>query len=411
MHKRRVSDDILSMTASINRKKLSNKFMQRLKDSGESPIPLNSTVKIDRKVINLQPVATDMSIASIIQEKVASLKNKFGELDDLRRKLIDSRCEIREDQENRKSSLERSRGRSSEFSLEAMMTRDFNQTKNRLELNLTKNREVNTDIDLHNERKSAQKAILEKNLIERESQEKQQSLLAQVKMLTMEADKASSKIVTLQKDLKDSENIRKHQENLIRSQSIEIETLESRLTSSGTTIKSLKNHILKLENKLKDINENSSTTTTAIKNLSYIILSKDSAGRAESSTQQLVNKYLESLHEVQSSNKLLLSLLDMLDQGQFKQVHKKLSSLRAKILKQIEKNNWDVDELEKIVYECRSPSPTSKKNNFPGVKSEEDKGCDNKDFINWMSCQASMIEDLLMISELGASGEAKLFSL
>ena len=411
MHKRRVSDDILSMTESMNRKKLSNKFMQRLKDTGESPIPLHSTAKIERKAINFQPVATDMSIASIIQGKVASLKNKFGELDDMRKRLIDSRCEVREDQENRRTSLERSRGRSFEFSAEAMITRDFNQTKNRVDFNLTKNREEKIDIDLRNERKSAQKAILEKNLIERESLEKQQSLLGQVKILTLESDKANSKILSLQKDLKDSENIRKHQESLIRSQSIEIENLDSHLSSSASTIKSLKTHITKLENKLKSINENSSTTTTAIKNLSYIILSKDSPTRAECSTQQIINKYLESLREVQSSNKLLLSILDKLDQSQFKQAHQKLSSLRSTILKQIEKSNWDVDELEKAVYECRSPSPTSKKASVPEGKNAGEKGCEYKDLIDWMGCQASMIEDLLMISELGATGESKLFSL
>ena len=189
MHIRRVSDDVLTATNSMNRKKLSSQFMDRINKTRDTTNHLSSTAKIDRKIINLQPVQTDVSIANIIQEKVTKLKNKFGELDDLRRKLIESRCELREDQENRKNTFERSRGRSSESTKEVNINREFNFTKPCLETNFMNSlKRENNDIELYNERKSTQKIILEKNIIERENQEKEQKLQNQIDILKLEME-------------------------------------------------------------------------------------------------------------------------------------------------------------------------------------------------------------------------------
>lgn len=401
MHKRRTSDDVLSATTNSNRKTLSSKFMDRVKNP-EVKSSLNSTAQVNRNLINLQAVKNDFSIASIIQEKVANLKNKFGELDDLRRRLMDSQCDFRDDFEGKRNSLEKNRGRSTEMSMEAMKNREMNLTRLRMEKNNTKSPDFYADMDLHNERKSTQKAILEKNLAERESQEKQRSFQNQVQMLSLELENLTLKNSNLQKDLKESENLRKHQETLLHSQAGEVKTLESRLSSSNSTIKTLKNHITKLEGKLKNVNENSSTTTTAIKNLSYIILSKDSPTRVESSTQQIINKYLESLHDLQSSDKLFLSLLKKFDENKPKQVHKKLADMESEILKRLERNSNDISELENFVYECRSPSPSGKKQGPVEVS-----GNNEADLMSWMSCQALMIEDLLVISELGCNEDLR----
>ena len=69
MHKRRISEEVMNLTEGFNRKKLSSKFINRITQSNE---PLCSTTKIDRKVINLKVVPNEVSIASIIQEKVTN---------------------------------------------------------------------------------------------------------------------------------------------------------------------------------------------------------------------------------------------------------------------------------------------------------------------------------------------------
>ena len=442
MHKRRVSDDIIASSSSFNRKKLSSQFMDRNQNIKESIMPLSSTVKIDRKSLDINPIQPDDSIANIIQEKVANLKNKFGELDDLRKRLIESRCDVGEDQESRKNFFERSRVRANESNTE-IANKDMHFTRQYFDKNLLANAEKEKkDIELYNERKCTQKIILQKNLIERESQEKEKQLQNQIEIMKLEIESINLKLASAQKDVKELGKTKKQQESVIESQISEIQSLESRLSSSTSLIKSLKNQIKKLDNKLKSHNENNTTKTTAIKNLSYIILSKDSPAREVSSNQQIINKYVETLYELQSSDKFLLSILRKLDNNNIQLAHKRLEQSKIDITTRIERSLKDLDDLERFVYECNSPTPSLNKTNFSLEKSKnkenenihpcfngtnfslertkteenenihpyliENEPIDNNDFLSWIKCQALMVEDLLIISEIGGNNDVKM---
>lgn len=414
MHKRRVSEEQSGTNLSVNRKKLSSQFMERLKGSNNNISPMSSTVKIDRKVINLQPVHNEVSITNIIQEKVANLKHKFGELDIMRKKLIESRCDVRDESETRKNSLAKTRGRSTENTIEDFMEKEFSKTRPAAEnffcktATITEKYDIQEkyDKDLYNERKSTQKALLEKNMLERESQEKLKVLNCQVGSLNMEVESLGVKLMVTQRDLREVESVKRQQEETINSQASEIKLLESRLVSANLTISHLTKKVASLEKKLKSTSQNS--TSNAIKNLSYIILSKDSQGRTETSPFQIINRYLETLEELQDSDKFALKILSKIEKNKKKEAYSSLLRGKTDILERLDRTAWTIEELGKCVIECRSPSPTNKSMSpmnktsmqFEAHKREAD-DIEKADFLSYMKCQASMVEDLLMISEIG----------
>ena len=163
MHKRRVSDGVVEFNPSANRKKLSSQFLDRTKNDA-SP-SLSSTVKINSKESPFKPVQNHL-ITSMIDEKVASLKTKFSELDDLRKKLLESRTEFRDGQENRKSMISRNKNRSTDSEKQETSIKDsnFNKTSGVFKKSLA---EENLEKSLHGEKKLTQKAILEKKILER----------------------------------------------------------------------------------------------------------------------------------------------------------------------------------------------------------------------------------------------------
>ncbi|OMJ91701.1 hypothetical protein SteCoe_5731 [Stentor coeruleus] len=422
MHKRRASDDISSGNLSINRKKLSAQFMERLKSINDNSSPLSSTVKIDRSIINLHPVHNESSITNIIQEKVANLKHKFGELDIMRKKLIESRCDIRDDTDSRKSSFGISRGRSSENNLDDFLERDYIKTRPTIDNCFTKTGTIlekyeiqeKYDKDLYNERKSTQRAILERNLLERESQEKVKILSCQVNTLNLEVESLNLKLLNIQKDFKDTEIIKKQQESLLVSQSSEIKKLESRLESANLTVSHLTKKVATLEKKLRNVSQSSSTA--AIKNLSYIILSKDPQGRTETSPFQVINRYLETLQELQDSDKFALKILSKIERNKKKQAYSNLLKAKTDILERIDRTAWTIEELEKCVFECRSPSPVNRSSSPLSKSSIQNEGykkdhddLEKADMLAWMKCQATMVEDLIMVSEFGISLDVKKF--
>ena len=402
MHKRRISEEVMNLTEGFNRKKLSSKFINRITQSNE---PLCSTTKIDRKVINLKVVPNEVSIASIIQEKVTNLKNKFGELDDMRKKLIESRCEVRESD---KTGLEKIRGKSSESNPEAIFHKEFSVTRQSFERNFSntlvfdKNTKYSRQKNPDHEKKKLSLCSEGKETLKNDSE------ALKVNKLCLEIENKNLKITNLQNELKESEKTKKIQETQISSQNSEIKALESQLKSSNSTIKSLKHQLNKLDSKIKNSSENNST----IKNLSYIILSKDSPTRVESSYSLIVNKYFEALNELQKSDNFLLKILKSLDNNKVKQAHLKLLKAKEEILLRNQRSAKGLEELERFICENRSPTP-SKTQNFsksPNFSSETQEKNSQKlkkiqnstktDLINWMKCQACTIEDLLMISSV-----------
>lgn len=391
MHKRRVSEDLYS--SSSTRKKLSTQFIDRQTLTPDQFF--NKTSKFSSNLIKIHPVPTDSSIASIIQTKVANLKHKFGELDNMRKRLIDSRCESREEIDSKLSTMNHSRARSGDSSCETY-TQDLYKTKPDLMFSQTYSKEK-FEIELHNERKSTQKAILDKSLAERENQEKIKQLGQLVQSMRVENEKGSEKLKICEKRLADCEETRKKQENLIESQASEIKNLSQQLICANKNVKEMSKQIGGLEQSLRSLRE--STSTSAVKKLSNIILSKDSPTKSESQNSQVVNKYMETLQDLQSSYQFLLDSIRDLERNNFRKVQQELLAVKGEMVKKMQKANWNMEELERYFYDCRSPSPQNRSSLVEFIESTSEPELDKLDLLSWVKCQAAVVEDLLLLSD------------
>lgn len=393
MHKRRVSEDIYSSTYA--RKKLSSQFIDRQKLTPDQFF--TKTSKFSSKVIQVNPVPTDSSIASIIQSKVANLKHKFGELDDMRKKLIESRCESRDEIDSKLTTLNHSRVRSGDSSCETYSQELF-KTKADSIFSQTYSQE-RYELELHNERKSTQKAILEKSLAERENHEKIRQLGMTANGLKIENEKLLDKLKICEKKLADCEETRKKQESLIESQGNEIKMLTQQLLCANGNVKKLNKQVNSLEANLKNLKE--SVSTNAVKRLSNIILSKDSPSKSESANGQLVNKYMETLQDLQSAHQFLLDAIQGLERNNVRKVQQELLAAKSETVKKMQKANWSMEELERYFYDCRSPSTLNRSSLVEFIESTSDTEMEKLDLLSWIKCQAAVVEDLLLISDSG----------
>ena len=393
MHKRRVSEDVFN--SSSNRKKLSTQYMDRQRQTPE--VFMNKTTKMtpNPKVATKNPKNSEVSIASIIQEKVANLKHKFGELDDMRRRLIESRCESREETDSKLSTLNHSRARSGDSSCDTYSNEIL---KNRVDYSQTFSHDK-YEKELHNERKSTQKAILEKSLIERESQEKLRHYNTQLTIQQQELQNLNEKVKIYEKRNLDLEEINKKLELEVKYQIEQIRTVSEQLANSNQAAKKLSKQVSILEKSLRSVKESAASHT--VKNLSNIILSKDSPTKVESTNANLINKYMEALQELQTADQFTANVIRKLENNNLRKAQNELLESKHEVMKRMQKTNQNIEELERYMFDCRSPSTINRSslvefNDF----AEEVPDMERVDYLAWIKCQAAVVEDLLLISDM-----------
>ena len=394
MHKRKVSEDVFN--SSSNRKKLSTQYLDRHRQTPE--VFMNKTTKMTSNPINVSKKSnnSDVSIASIIQEKVANLKHKFGELDSMRKRLIESRCESREETDSKLSTLNHSRARSGDSSCDTYSNELF---RNRVDYSQTFNQDK-YEKELHNERKSTQKAILEKSLIERESQEKLRHFNSQLMSQQQELMNLNEKIKVYEKKNLDLEEINKRLEGEIKNQNEQNRLLSEQLINSSQVIKKLNKQVANLEKSLRSVKE--STASATVKNLSNIILSKDSPTKCESTNTTLINKYMDALQELQSADQFTVNVIQKLENNNLRKAQNELLESKHEVLKRMQRTNLSIEELERYMFDCRSPSTINRSSLVEFIDSaDEVPEMERVDYLAWVKCQAAVVEDLLLISDMG----------
>ncbi|OMJ77387.1 hypothetical protein SteCoe_23032 [Stentor coeruleus] len=384
----------------------SRRYIPKINDPCEESLDgdslFNCTLN-SRKVHTVRRSDSDHVLASIIEEKVSNLKSKFGELTGLREKLIGSSVELKSP--SKYLTINKPRLKSYERS---------KQTKNRTFLDSTifptEESRLQT-IECH-ERDSDIEASkffcnpnFEKFLFDSEPKTTTlNSIACECKTLKSEVESLTKKLSSTEKQLKDSERIRAYQESIIHVKDREIKEAEEKYKMVIEMNNTLKLHINRLENKLKNVDSRKSVNTNAIRNLSYIILSKESSPVKETSiktfepntSNNVMLKYLEVLNELHTSDQFTLTVYEKLRYNQGKEALRMLVDIQETIHDRLQRTRKSVDELENIVYECKSPVlpyRVETESTAPLIKESED-----NDLMCFMKCQASMVEELLMVN-------------
>lgn len=385
MNKRRSSEDKTSPTAT--RKKLSNQFLNRLKPSLEIFASTPASRPEIRQSRNT-PTPSTNSISNIIQSKVANLKHKFGELDNMRKKLIESRCENRDENESKLSTLTRTRPLSNDSYTESLFS-DF-PAKIRT-FSFEKYEE-----ELHNERKSTQKAILEKNLLEREGQERIESLKSIVNRLNKDVERLSGDLENTERRLKESEIVKNEYEREIGVLKENERVLNQQVLDGSSSLNRLKKEIKDLKMKLNSAKESFSSGT--VKNLSNIILSSSVYTGSDSPKKeatQVVNRHLATLQDLLLADQFSIQLIQELEKKNFSKVEKSILGAKKEILSRYNKTCSMIEEYEKPLENFKSFSTINR--SFLQDYSEP-QNPSQEDFLSWVKCQAATIEELLIIS-------------
>lgn len=385
MNKRRSSEDKVSPTA--NRKKLSTQFLSRLKPSLEI---FTSAIgaKPDMRQSRGTPTPSSALISNVIESKVANLKQKFGQLDNMRKKLIESCNDNREETESKLSTLTRTRPLSTDSYTESLFS-DF-PVKN-LSFSIEKLEE-----ELHNERKSTQKAILEKNLAEREGQDKVNLLQRTVNSLNKDVERLSKDLKCTEKKLKDCEMVRVEQEGIIRMLEEDRKNFSQQVMDRDYKVKKLSKELKELEKKLNMAKEGLSVG--AVKNLSNIILSSSVLSNNNSpkkETSQIMNSYLNCLQDLISADQFSLYIIQELEKNNITKVQKAMLNARSEINIRLNKTSSILSEHEKPLENLKSFSSI---NRSLLQDHTTDQGPNQSDLLNWIKCQAATIEELLIIS-------------
>ena len=403
MHSRRETTKYFTPTKTIpNNKNYSNcvensRITPDRSSSGRSST-LNSTQNL-----HIKRGESEHSLTSIIEEKVSSLKSKFGELNGLRKKLIGS-C-ANNVTNNTLSSTSRARiksfdtiknARTPELFTERMFQSEDNRTKPILKKEETPEREM---------KKNQNTSNFDNILFEAEHGKiKPESISNSTNILKLEIENLKKQLQIIQNELKESEKTRNQLSLVVKKQEEDIKNYSEKYRKIIENNKGLKLQFNRLENQLKAVDTKKATNTNAIRNLSYIILSKDNPGRESPSKQENTNnnsillKYLEALNELHSSDQFTLSVLEQVNKNKFKDASKMLTDVQEMLLDRLERTRKNVDELENIVYECKSPLLQIKGSQLDVKEENSQKNIEERDYISFLKCEASMIEELLIMT-------------
>ena len=353
----------------------------------------SSILKTDRVCDSQNIKSSEFSISNLINEdkhaltemiekKVSNLKHKFGELAGLREKLLES--SPNKTSERAQISL-KSRIKSSD-SLKTIKCSDKTcETISKTEHNNKKPGKDQENNFIHSFNPNFEQFLYNSELFHEKKTEK-----------TSELEILNTKLLQVQKELSKSEHIRISQESLITKQLLEIKEFEETEKIFKEANKSLKLQILRLENQIKNIGQSKSTSTNAIKNLSYIILSKDSNRESPKKTnhKSFLLKYLENLNDLHTSDQFTLKILEKLENRKNSEACAMLKEIQTTIFDRLENTCKNVEEIEKLVYETQpEESPVKEKVYY----NKELKGKTHaNDYLCFLKCEAAMVEELLM---------------
>jgi chromosome segregation ATPase len=372
------------------RKKISSSYISRIVSPNDIKY-LSSSTRPKSNINLIKQDANEYSVSNMIEEKVANLKSKFNELDVLRKKLAKSHSDMYEENENKNKKSINSRIRAGSFEtplnpVDKYENHQINQYKVLIET---------LENQIYDEKKNNQVILLEKKIFERDANEKISLLESQAISYQSEIESLKVELETLRLRITSYEQKLKTQEKDLERQ---VSDTQFRVKSLKSTNKCLRKQVISLEQKVKNFKENNSSTTTSIKNFSSIIQSQDSLPSLNKETKKILNNFLETLAQLQSSDNLIMEIFKKIESNKIDQAYDILAKAKDAIQERIESTLLIVVELEQLVY---SDKPDIF--NYDTLDQTFIDQGENKDFLSWIKCQANVIEDLIVISELGTN--------
>ena len=401
---------VLSATGPLSSRKLSSPYFDVSRITPEPQSSFSSTYNASQRSYRLKRGDSETMLTNIIEEKVTSLKTKFGELSGLRKRLIDSNIGSSED---KLSNTMKARIRSFDSNKlmntkkrEIMQGKIFVSEDRRS--NITQITEAPSDTHEKESRRCYYNPNFDKLLFDPPTTEGKKYLENnECNLLKDEIELLKSKLESTKLELKDSERMRVLQESTINTQQKDLKYSQDKVQLLSETNKSLRLEVNRLERRMKNIDDKKCTNSTAIRNLSYIILSKDSPNKDSPSKSEASNgialKYLDALNELHNSDQFIMTILSCLKNNHANEAYKMILEVQESLIERIEKTRANVEQLENIVYECKSPLLSPQKSMATEEKgNEKEKSrqtCINaNDYISFMKCEASMLEELLMVT-------------
>jgi len=323
-------------------------------------------------------------VTSIIQEKVSHLKSKFGELNHLREKLVDN---LPGDYQFTVNPI-KSRVKSKEMTHVSKNKAILNGIIFQTEDNRNSVLKICGSEKKRQESKIFNKAGIDKLLFGTENSFTVEDELVEGKT---ELDQAKIKIKIKERELVESERVRKILEKQVAEKDKKFEELEEKYKSLLETNKSLKVKVNRLENEMKNSEKTKIGKKKTIENLSYIILSKDCGLKEEEvkGESKINSKYVETLNELYSSDKLAVEVLNKLRKNQTKEAFLTLLDKEDAMNSRLEQTQASILEIESGIS---SNTNSASKSPLHPKKSEESQ---IKDLNSFVKCQATLIEELL----------------
>ena len=373
MNKKTIVNSSSTSTSSIPTRKYSFQIQ-------DSPIKTqNLATSSSRKFSSASKVDRNSTLTSIIEEKVSNLKSKFSELNGLRKKLEENKGDY---SPNLMKTLRPRIGSidSKEVTKKPIMSGAIFRTE---EKNYR-------DSELYDQGGLSHRPSFNNYFIDQSPFDGKFE-----KSSKFEVDDLKAKLKNKEKEVHEMQKSLAVKDAIIIQKDSEIREVTEKYKLLIEINKSLKVHINRIESQMKNLDEKKSTNVKAIKNLSYIILSKDSPSKdskCEGRTDQgFTLKYIETLYELIVADQLTLNVYEKLKNNQIRDALQALVEVEGNISKRLERTKKYAEELENAVYDCRSPMLTR-------TESKECRDIGAADFFCFMKCQAGLLEELLCIS-------------
>lgn len=335
----------------------------------------SSTQKINpRKAKPSSKPEPENPLTTLIQEKVSNLKSKFGELHSLRAKLVD--C----NQEAVTPFTSRPRIKSNEMMKisknKALLNGVIFRTEDQRQLFFE-----NNEKDLEPKKiEFLYKPEFDKIIFDTDQSFNKEEFLTSSKN---EVEELKIKLKLKEKELIESERNKKVLEKLVNEKDAANQDLQVKLKKLVEANKSLKVQLNRLEAYTGDMEGGKRDKSKTIKNLSYIILSKDQ-NKEEKNEKDLLPKYMETLADLYNSDKLAVDVLSKLKRNQTKEALLTLKDKEDTFFSRLEQTQASILELE---------SSGNTKSNLGSKKFDKNQIITSEDLISFIKCQAGLIEE------------------
>lgn len=280
-------------------------------------------------------------LSSMIQEKVFNLKSKFGELNYLREKLIEYTPEDFQVPINPLKPRVRSKEMTKLSKNKAILNGVIYKTDdNRAYSSKIFESESNLDAKKFNHKAGIDRLLFGTDnsfTVEDECFEGK-SELEQFKI----------KLKMKERELVESERMRKVLEKQVDDKDKMYAELEDKFKTLAENNKSLKIKVNRLESEIKNSEKNRIGKKQTIENLSYIILSKDNVVKDQGDKGQngICLKYMNTLNELYSSDKLAVEVLNKLRKNQTREAFLTLLDKEDAMNSRLEQTQASIIELE-----------------------------------------------------------------